>query len=69
MAEAKSVQLRKKLYLESLDYYRSHPDVFTEDVLEIKLNLYQKVLMRAFFRFDYNCWSLARGLGKSFLGI
>ena len=41
MAEAKSVQLRKKLYLESLDYYRNHPDVFTEDVLEIKLNLYQ----------------------------
>lgn len=69
MAEGKYKQTQKKLYMEALDYYRSHPDRFTEDVLGIPLNLYQKVLMRAFFKYNYNCWSLARGLGKSWLGI
>lgn len=67
--ESKSQLLKQKIYMDSIDYYREHPDVFTEDVLEIKLNLYQKVLMRAFFKYNYSCFCLGRGLGKSFLGI
>ncbi len=67
--ESKSIAKRKKLYLDSIDYYRLHPDEFTEDILEIKLNLYQKVLMRAFFKFNFNCWVLCRGLGKTWLGM
>lgn len=69
MSEGKQLEARKKIYLESIDYYRSHPDEFCDDVLDIKLNLYQKVLMRAFFKYSFCCFCLGRGLGKSFLGI
>lgn len=59
---------RKKLLAEAIVYFRKKPDVFCEEVLEIKLNLYQKVLLRAFFNAKYSLWVLSRGLGKTWLG-
>lgn len=67
--EAKNNKLRKAIYLDSIEYFRSHPDDFIEDVMNIKLNIYQKMLVRTFFRYDYNCWALGRGIGKTFLGM
>lgn len=64
----KKTNKRKILIDKALTYYRQYPDVFTENVLEIKLNLYQKALMRAFFKSKYSLWVLSRGLGKSWLG-
>ncbi len=64
-----SFQFKKDIYSEALDYFRSHPDEFVENVMGIKLNLYQKVLMRAFFKFSFNCWVLCRGTGKTWLGM
>lgn len=64
-----NLQFKKDIYSEAVDYFRSHPDVFVEDVMEIKLNLYQKVLIRAFFKFSFNCWVLCRGTGKTWLGL
>lgn len=59
---------RKRLFAQALDFYRQYPDVFCEEILEIKLNTYQKVLLRAFFRKKYSLWVLSRGLGKTWLG-
>lgn len=54
---------RKELYAEALVYFRRHPDVFVEECLEIGLTLYQKILIRAFFRFNFNIWIMCRGTG------
>lgn len=59
--------LKKELLAEKLHYYREHIDVFVEEYLEIPLNLYQKVEIRAMSKYQ-NCicvWS--RGLGKTWL--
>lgn len=64
-----NLKLRKEIYQEALMYYRSHADDFIEDVIGVPLNIYQKLLVRAFFKYNYNVWVLCRGLGKSFLGI
>lgn len=62
-------RLKKQIYEEALDYYRRHPDEFTEDVLGIKLNLYQCVMMRAAFNFDYSIFIMCRGLGKTWTSM
>ncbi|WP_336786943.1 terminase large subunit domain-containing protein [Paenibacillus sp. MMO-177] len=59
---------RNELIAQSIAYYRRCPDKFCEEILEIKLNLYQKVLIRAFFKKKYSAWVLSRGLGKTWLG-
>lgn len=59
---------RRELLAQSIIYFRKKPDVFCEQVLEIKLNLYQKVLLRAFFNSKYSLWVMSRGLGKTWLG-
>lgn len=59
---------RKHLFSEALAYYRRYPDVFCEDIVGIKLNTYQAILLRAFFRKKYTLWVLSRGLGKTWLG-
>lgn len=59
---------RQELITDAISFYRVKPDLFTEQVLEIKLNLYQKILMRAFFKKKYSAWVLSRGLGKTWLG-
>lgn len=66
---ANEIQLRKKLFLKSIDYYRQYPDKFAEEVLGIKLNIYQCLLTRAFFRYNFSVWCLARGLGKTWLSV
>ncbi len=66
---ARLLNFKKEIYREAVEYFKRYPDEFTEDVMGIKLNLYQKVLMRAFFRFSFNCWVLCRGTGKTWLGV
>jgi len=68
MSVSKVVRLREEVLTESLFYYRKHADEFCEDVCEIKLNLYQKAIVRAFFRYKFLALVLCRGLGKSWLG-
>lgn len=64
-----NLKLRKEIYQEALLYYRCHPDDFIEDVMGIPLNVYQKMLVRAFFKYSYSVWILCRGTGKTFLGV
>lgn len=66
--ESGKYKKRKELIVQAIDYYRKFPDKFCDEILEIKLNLYQKMLLRAFFKFKYSMWILSRGLGKSWLG-
>lgn len=68
IVESKVNQIRRQIMSDALPYYQAHPDEFCEDLCEIKLNLYQKLIMRAFFRYQYVVLVLCRGLGKSFLG-
>lgn len=62
-------KLKKEIYKDALVYYQSHPDEFCEDVLGIKLNLYQCIMMRAAFRYDFTIFIMCRGLGKSWLSM
>jgi hypothetical protein len=64
--KAFSNKQRKRMALvgEAIAFYRRFPDRFCEEILEIKLNLYQKVLMRAYFGKKYSMWVLSRGLGR-----
>lgn len=59
---------RRRLIAESIVFFRKYPEIFCEEILEIRLNLYQKVLIRAFFDSKYSMWILSRGLGKTWLG-
>ena len=59
---------RRRLIAESIVFFREYPEIFCEEILEITLNLYQKVLLRAFFKSKYSMWVLSRGLGKTWLG-
>lgn len=61
--------VKKKIFEEALHYFRNKPDVFIEDVLGIKLNLYQKIMVRAFFKYDYIIFVMCRGLGKTFTSM
>ena len=45
------------------------PDEFCEDVIGIKLNVYQKVMLRCIFKYDYIMFIMCRGLGKTFLAM
>lgn len=45
------------------------PDEFCEDVIGIKLNVYQKIMLRCIFRYDYIMFIMCRGLGKTFLAM
>lgn len=66
--ESRRQQLRRSLVAKAISFYRKYPDKFCEEILEIKLNLYQKILMRAFFRSKYSLWIMSRGLGKTWEG-
>ena len=61
--------MKQKIFNDALDYFRKYPDVFCEDVCEIKLNVYQKIMMRVFFRYDYIMFVMCRGLGKTFISM
>ena len=49
-----NMALRQSIYIEALSYYKLHADEFIEDVMGIPLNLYQKILVRAFFKYSFN---------------
>jgi len=59
---------RRLLIAQSICFFRKYPEIFIEEMLEIKLNIYQKALVRAFFDCKYSLWILSRGLGKTWLG-
>lgn len=61
--------LKQGIFREAVDYFRQRPDEFCEDVCGIKLNLYQKIMMRGFFRYNYVCYVMCRGLGKTFISM
>ncbi|RHU03325.1 MULTISPECIES: hypothetical protein [Erysipelotrichaceae] len=66
----KDKQRRKReIYNEAVAYWRKYPDVYCEQVLGIRINVYQKVMMRAFFRYKYIAFVMGRGVGKSFICI
>lgn len=44
-------------------FYRANPQRFVEEVLEIKLKLFQKILLYAMMHFDYIMYLAARGQG------
>lgn len=64
-----NAKIRRSVYKDALEYYQCHSDEFIEDVLGIPLNIYQKLLVRAFFIYNFLVWVLCRGLGKTWLGV
>lgn len=44
-------------------FYRANPQRFVEEVLEIKLKIFQKILLYAMMHFDYIMYLAARGQG------
>ena len=44
-------------------YYRSNPHRFVEEVLGIRLKLFQKILLWAMMQYNYFMFIAARGLG------
>ena len=60
---------REQLTAELIAYYRERPDVCCEELLGIKLNLYQKVLIRGSWKKKFVMWLMSRGLGKSWLAM
>lgn len=54
------LKLRQEIYSQAVDYYRSRPDEFIEDVIGIRINAYQKLMVRAFFKYDYVMFIMCR---------
>lgn len=67
MTSRQIYKLKKELIAEKIHYYREHLDVFCENVLEIELNLYQKVALRAMAKYNFSTFVWSRGLGKTWL--
>lgn len=63
------LKLKRMIYMQALIYYREHADEFINDVMGIKLNLYQMLLVRAFFKYSFLVWIMCRGTGKTFTGV
>ena len=42
-------------------YYRKHPEKFVEEVLGIRLKLFQKILLVAFNYYNFSMYLAARG--------
>lgn len=60
-------RLKQKIYSDAVSYFRQKPDIFIIQVLGIKLNVYQRLMVRAFFKYDYCMFITSRGLGKTFI--
>lgn len=54
------MQIRKLVFAQAVDYFRQKPDVFV-DSLFVKLNVYQKLMVRAFFKYNYVMFVMTRG--------
>ena len=65
MTSREIYDFKKKLLIEKIEYYRKHIDVFCEEYLEIPLNLYQKVALRAMAKYNFIVLVWSRGLGKT----
>lgn len=48
-------------------FYRANPHRFVEEVLEIHLKLFQKILLYAMMHYNYLMYLASRGQGKTFL--
>lgn len=58
---------KRTIFLTMLSYYKKRPDIFIMEIMGIKLNLYQRILVRGFFQNKISMWAMGRGLGKSWL--
>lgn len=65
MTSREVYELKKKLLADKIEYYRQHIDVFCEEYLEIPLNLYQKIALRAMAKYNFIVLVWSRGLGKT----
>lgn len=54
------MKLKQEIYSQAVDYYRQRPDEFCEDVIGIKLNVYQKIMLRCVFKYDYIMFIMCR---------
>lgn len=50
-----------------VDYWRKNPHRFVMDYLNIKLHIFQQMLIYMIDRNDISAWIASRGLGKSFI--
>lgn len=48
---------------ERCSYYRANPQRFCEEFLNIKLKLFQKIIIWAMMHYDAFYWIAARGIG------
>lgn len=54
------LKLKQKIYKEAVGYFRKRPDEFCEDVIGIRINVYQKIMMRCVFKYDYIMFIMCR---------
>lgn len=52
---------------ERCSYYRANPQRFCEEFLNIKLKLFQKIIIWAMMHYDAFYWIAARGIGKTYI--
>ena len=60
---------KEQITAELIAYWRQRPDECSEQLLGIRLNNYQKILIRDSWNKRFVMWLLSRGLGKSWLGM
>ena len=56
----KEIEMWQAIYNEAVDYYRQRPDEYCEDIIGIKLNVYQKIMLRCIFKYDYIMFIMCR---------
>lgn len=54
------MKLKQDIYSQAVDYFRQRPDEFCEDVIGIRINVYQKIMLRAIFKYDYIMFIMCR---------
>ena len=53
-------KLKQEIYSQAVDYYRQRPDEFCEDLIGIRINVYQKVMLRCIFKYDWIMFIMCR---------
>lgn len=64
-----TITRKEQITAELIAYWRERPDECSEQLLGIRLNNYQKILIRDSWNRRFVMWLLSRGLGKSWLGM
>lgn len=54
------MRLKQEIYNASVDYYRQRPDEFCEDIIGIRINVYQKIMLRCIFKYDWIMFIMCR---------